>query len=55
MTVTPEMQALLTKLKIEYPDKATVLENTDNIFRERYLSKLELINYIELLITGKDK
>jgi len=46
---------LLKKLREQYPNKATELDGMNEIERERYLAKLELLSHIALLIEDKEE
>jgi len=41
---------LIKKLELEYPNNALILKDMDNLERERYLAKLELIEYIKVIL-----
>lgn len=47
------LKELLTLLKEQYPDKASALDGLNEVQRERYLAKLELIAFIELKLKPK--
>jgi HEPN domain-containing protein len=44
------IKSLLARLEDDYPNVATILEDKSEVERERYLAKLELIEYIKLLV-----
>ena len=44
----------IKKLELEYPNNALLLKDMDNLERERYLAKLELIEHIKIILDIKD-
>jgi hypothetical protein len=53
--VHPILRELIEDLEKNYPDRASMLEGKSEIERERYLSKLELIEYIKLRVKNDSK